>query len=304
VPLPKLGRREAPRRGWTPRRRTSARDPCNSRIAWHTSRVLPSFTKVASGDPERWIVFLHGILGRGNNWRGIARQLIAARPRYGAVLVDLRAHGESQHLAPPDSLERAADDVAKLIETLGPCAVLGHSFGGKVATQLIGRAPVSPVFVVDSLPGARPDRRGSDQTVRVIEMLSSLPDRFETREAFLDHVRGHRYGDAIAKWLAMNLTREGEEFRFDLDMTRIRALLDDYFVRDLWPLLDPPPPGTEVHLVIGGRSSVYGEDDRARAHEIAARHPEAVRVHVLEKADHWVHVDDPEGLLAILEAAL
>ena len=46
--------------------------------------------------PKHWIVFLHGVLGRGANWQGFARKLVTARPELGALLVDLRAHGESR----------------------------------------------------------------------------------------------------------------------------------------------------------------------------------------------------------------
>src|SRR5690606_11379756 len=97
-----------------------------------------SIVKAApDAQPERYIVFLHGILGQGNNWRGIARQLVKARPAWGALLVDLRAHGDSRQLPPPDSLAAAADDVARLARTLPVSAVLGHSFGGKVAVALL-----------------------------------------------------------------------------------------------------------------------------------------------------------------------
>lgn len=265
-----------------------------------------SFVKASpDAEPERYIVFLHGILGQGNNWRGIARQLVKERPTWGAVLVDLRAHGDSRHLAPPDSLDAAADDVARLWRTLPIGAVLGHSFGGKVAVALLERVEVPALFVVDSQPGARPDRRGSEGTMAVVRMLADLPGRFESRDAFIAHVNAAGYGNTLARWLAMSLDRlEGGGFRFGLDVPRIEALLDDYFARDLFPLLDPPPTGTDVHLVIGGRSSVWSLEEREKARALAARHPEAVHVHVLERADHWVHVDDPEGLLAIVEEAL
>jgi pimeloyl-ACP methyl ester carboxylesterase len=268
---------------------------------------VPSSTlvKAPGASPERWIVFLHGILGRGNNWRGIARQLVKDDPHWGAVLVDLRAHGDSRELAPPDTLDAAADDVVRLARTLpGELgAVLGHSFGGKVALAMLGRIDLPRLLVVDSLPGARPDRRGSEGTIAVIETLRALPAELPSRDAFIAHVAAH-HGEEIAKWLAMSLDRTEHGVRFGLDVARITALLDGYFTRDLWPAIDPPPAGTIVDLVIGGRSSVYSEDDREHARQIASRHPEAVRVHVLEKAAHWVHVDDPEGLIAIVRDAL
>lgn len=268
---------------------------------------LPSHTIVkASPDakPERFLFFLHGILGQGNNWRSIARQLVKARPEWGAVLVDLRAHGDSRHLPPPDSLESAAEDVARLARTMPLGGVLGHSFGGKVAVAMLEKVSVPKLFVVDSQPGPRPDRRGSEGTMKVVKMLSELPERFDSRDAFMEHVHAQGYGKTMAQWLALSLDRVEGGYRFGLDTDRIHALLDDYFERDLLPLLDPPPPGTVAHLIIAGRSTVWSEEERERARAIAARHPDAVHVHVLEDADHWVHVDDPEGLLAILKEAL
>lgn len=256
--------------------------------------------------PERLLLFLHGILGQGTNWRGIARRIVKEHPTWGAVLIDLRAHGDSRHLPPPDGLAAAADDIVRLLPALpAPLGgVLGHSFGGKVATALLDRIAVPELFVVDSLPGARPDRRGADGTVAVVEMLAALPPRFDSRDAFKAHVKAQGNGDTLANWLAMSLEQIEGGYRFGLDMARIGALLDDYYTQDLWPLLDPPPEGTHVHLVIAGRSSVWSPEDRERAREVAARHPDAVHVHVLERADHWVHVDDPDGLLAIIEEAL
>src|SRR4051812_11877517 len=92
--------------------------------------------------PSHWMLFLHGILGTGANSRTFAKEIIKARPTWGAVLVDLRLHGESQDFAPPHTLEAAAKDVAELITELESTTtgkvrgVLAHSFGGKVALEL------------------------------------------------------------------------------------------------------------------------------------------------------------------------
>src|SRR5688500_19013260 len=130
--------------------------------------AVASVTASEGASPGRWFVFLHGILGSGANWRTFARQIVAARPEWGALLVDLRLHGESRDLLPPHTLAAAARDVALAVEARGGGvrAVLGHSFGGKVAIALAGElagaanGPLDDLFVVDSTPGARPDRRG------------------------------------------------------------------------------------------------------------------------------------------------
>ena len=41
-----------------------------------------------AGKPQKWMLFLHGILGSGANWRSFARALVKERPEWGAVLVD------------------------------------------------------------------------------------------------------------------------------------------------------------------------------------------------------------------------
>lgn len=252
--------------------------------------------------PDRWILFCHGILGRGSNWRGFARALVRDLPRYGAILVDLRAHGGSRAVPPPDSIEAAARDLVPLLEGRSVTAVLGHSFGGKVALELSRTFAPEQLFVVDSLPGARA-AEGSEGTERVVAMLATLPASFPDRAAFHAYVERLGFSRALAEWLGQNLEGLGGSYELAIDVSRIEALLADYSARDLWPALDPPPARTTAHLVIGGRSTVFGDADRARALDLAARH-ERVRVHVLPAADHWVHIDDPEGLARIVEEAL
>lgn len=75
--------------------------------------------KEPSSTPSRWMFFLHGILGSGANWRTFAKQIVTARPEWGAVLVDLRLHGESQSgFAKPHTIAAAADDVLALAHEL------------------------------------------------------------------------------------------------------------------------------------------------------------------------------------------
>lgn len=274
--------------------------------------ALPSYeTLRASGEePERWMMFLHGILGRGTNWRGFARRFVEGAPSWGAVLVDLRAHGDSRALPPPDDLDACAADLAGLAAALdAPVAgVLGHSFGGKVALAYAADAPdLRAAVVVDSYPGARPERRGSESVLRVIEMLDVAPAWFADRRAFLAHVREAGFSEALARWLSQSLDPLGDDpsdgYEFGLDLDRIRTLLDDYFARDLWPVIDPPRPGLAAHLVVGARSEVFGPEALEETRRLAARH-EGVRLHVIEGAGHWVHVDAPDALMDVLREHL
>jgi pimeloyl-ACP methyl ester carboxylesterase len=260
-------------------------------------------------EPEAWMLFLHGILGSGANWRSIAKRFIAARPRWGAVLVDLRMHGASLSLRPPHTVASAAHELVSLEQVVpGPIrGVLGHSFGGKVALQWAGsegaRLELERVFLIDSNPGARLDARGSEGTLRVVEMLESLPESFPTRQAFVDEVRSRGHDLPIAQWLALNLERTGDTLRFGLDMKAIRALLEDYFARDLWPVLESPPGDARVVVINGGTSNVFDANDRARVDALAQK-SDRVELHVIPGAGHWVHAEAPDALHEILVSSV
>ncbi len=260
-----------------------------------------------NASPARWALFLHGILGSGANWRTIARRFVQAKPDWGAVLVDLREHGGSTGRGGPNTVEACARDLVDLEPHVpGPIrGVLGHSFGGKVALDFARtnaeRLGLETLWLVDSNPGVRLGARGSESTVAVVDMLRAMPEWFETRQAFIDAVQARGHGLAIAQWLAMNLDRGEHGVRFGLDLEAIRALLDDYFARDLWSVLEAPPGAMRVVVINGGRSQVWSDDDRRRIVEIAGR-TDRVAVHEIPSAGHWVHAEAPEELLAILTA--
>jgi pimeloyl-ACP methyl ester carboxylesterase len=251
--------------------------------------------------PTRAVAFLHGILGTGGNLRGLAQAFVQSDPSLLGLLVDLRLHGKSRGFVAPHDVDACARDLLALEATLAlPIAgVVAHSFGGKVALAYHASRPaLERVVLLDSDPGSRPDRVGSEQTTAVIEMLERLPKLYAKREEFIELVHADGHSRAIADWLAMNLERTplGLELRIDLD--GIRALLDSYFTSDLWPVLEGS--AAHVDVVIGGRSRVWDEAHLARIQQLAIEKPERVRAHVLAEACHWVHADDPAGVRAAL----
>jgi pimeloyl-ACP methyl ester carboxylesterase len=73
-----------------------------------------TFDRIRGERSGQSIVFLHGILGRGNNLRSIARRFVDSQPDWTAWLVDLRGHGQSPKGTAGASLEAAARDVVSL----------------------------------------------------------------------------------------------------------------------------------------------------------------------------------------------
>ncbi len=249
---------------------------------------------------ERIALFLHGILGRGSNLRTLAKGLVAARPTWAALLLDLRGHGASPKSQEGPSLAAAASDVLEVIDgTREPVTMLvGHSFGGKVALEALRQrsGDLAHVMTIDSPPAAREPERDADAAITVIEMLRTLPSSFPSRAAFADAVRAKGKTSVLAQWLAMSTELHDGKVRFALDLDEIDALIADYFATDLWPVVEAPP--CAIHFVVGERSTAWSPTDLARARSLAARDAR-VTVTTLPTG-HWVHAEDPEGLLRVL----
>ena len=266
---------------------------------------------------DRFVLFLHGILGTRANWRSIARRATevwsSRGPRVGALLVDLRMHGESQNFEPPHTVRSAAEDLRALSDELGGrpiVGVVGHSFGGKVAMTYAARTPTTleRLWVIDSAPGITPPGQVAGNTREVLRVLREIPRVWERREDFVEAAMAHGLARGIAQWLAMNLTAsepagasrstEGgpvADLRWPLDLDAIEALLADYGELDTWHVLEDPPTHLKrIDVIIGGDSDVWGPGDRARCERSPAR------LHVVEGAQHWVHVDAPDRVLELL----
>lgn len=255
---------------------------------------------VSAGDgTAHWIYVLHGIYGAGRNWASVLRRVTRERPEWGAVLVDLRQHGGSQGLAPPHTVDAAARDLVDLAASTGrpPAAVLGHSFGGKVALLFAGldvpeSAALRQVWVIDSTPEARPPG-GSAWTM--LNLVRSMPDRFRTREELVTGLETHGVQRGVAQWMATNLEAHDGAYRWRFDLDAIEALLLSFFETEAWPVIDAPRDGLEVHVVKAEASPVL-EGDALRRVEAA---PRAVHLHRVA-GGHWVNAENPAAIEELL----
>ncbi|MEZ4469264.1 MAG: alpha/beta hydrolase [bacterium] len=237
---------------------------------------------------------LHGILGQASNLHGLAKALATRHPAWRFVLPDLRGHGGSAGGSPPHTVEACAADLAALAAEVGaPRVVVGHSFGGKVALVYARAHGADDVWVLDAPPGAADP--GQDHEVpRVIAATRALAAPFASRDAVTAHFLDRGFGPGIAAWMTTNVARTAAGLVWKPDLDVVEALLADYFRTDLWGFLADPGP-VRVHVVRAGRSDRW---DAATLQRLAAS---AVDVRVLPDAGHWLHVDDPEGLLALLD---
>ncbi len=249
---------------------------------------------------RQWLGVLHAIYGARSNWRAVARDVVAGRQKWDALLVDLREHGESRGFSPPHTLERTAADLVALDPPGRMSALLGHSFGGKVAL-LRGRddPAVEQVWVVDSTPAASSP---TGSAWAVLEALRRLPERHPDRESGVAALEAEGLARPVALWMSANLERTGGGYRWGLDLEAMQALLEDFFRTDLWPLVEEPREGLALHFVRATDSRVLGhaEADRIRA---AGLRTGRVFVHDV-RGGHWLNADNPERLVELLAGHL
>lgn len=265
------------------------------------TRVLSHQRVVADGaEPRQWLYVLHGIFGAGRNWGSVARQVVRARTDWGALLVDLRQHGASQGFAPPHTVNAAVDDLAALATAeVRPAAVLGHSFGGKVALAYAARRPetLRQVWVVDSTPEARPP---GGTAWRMLEVVRGLPDAFASRDELIDALEAAGFARPIGQWMATNLVPADGALRWRFDTAAIEDLMLDFFRTDLWDVVEQPSPGLSIHFVKATESSVLGPTaiERIRAASMDGGGG-GVTLHEIE-GGHWLNADNPAALESLL----
>ncbi len=277
--------------------------------------MIPAHIHVGEASAPHVAFVLHGALGAGHNFRSFVRRLAAEKPQYRFVLVDLRNHGASQGASPPHTIEACVNDLLELAKELGvtPRAVIGHSFGGKVALtygrRLVESAAATPeyaqslaqVWALDSDPGTqRPDP--NHEVLRVLRALRTANGPFETRADAINALLAQNLSSGLANWLATNLDRRTHGYEWRLDVDAIEELMADYFEEDLWPYLEAARGTPHHHLVVADRSDRWTGTMRERAARLPAE--ASVTLHELADSGHWVHVDNPDGLLRIFVAHL
>jgi pimeloyl-ACP methyl ester carboxylesterase len=243
-------------------------------------------------DGSRTAIFLHGILGNKNNWKSFCKRTHDVR----CVVVDLRGHGASHGLPGPNTVEQCAQDVLAL--PFVPDVVVGHSFGGKVALE-IARAGIA-VAALDCPPGVRA-MNGTGDVERVIAAIARVEMPVATRKELVERLRALGLSEQLCQWMTTNLRATDAGLVWSFDLALIGELLQSFAQRDAWDVLENAR--APVHVVRANRGARFTPEDIARLDAIA-RVNANVHAHVVEDAGHWLHTDNPEGVLAILAPIL
>ena len=267
---------------------------------------VPAHRFVGPADAPALAFVLHGALGSSQNWVSFVKALALRTLAVRYVLVDIRGHGASLGAPGPHGLRAAASDLVALADDLGraPSAVIGHSLGGKVALEYARVAPdaLEQVWCLDSNPAAQAGAERAHEVFQVLAHVRAVGARPASRAAAIAELERRGLSPKIARWLGTSLRAELGGYRWTYDFECVEALLHDYFGRDFWDYVTAVRERPVVHLVVAERSDQWTLG--FREHAAALRANPSVASHLLRDAGHWVHVDNPDGLLAMLAPEL
>lgn len=129
-----------------------------------------SVIDVAPERPEQTLVLLHGFGGRAGQWR---YQIEAFAEQNRVLALDLRGHGHSSHLSRRYDMATLLHDLTAVLDERGvndPFILVGHSFGGAIATDFALQCPerVRKLILIASA--------GEYQLARLYKLAFRLPD--------------------------------------------------------------------------------------------------------------------------------
>lgn len=251
-----------------------------------------------SAAPE--IVFLHGGGQNAHTWDTVA--LALDRP---ILAVDLPGHGHSDDVSAdaPISPRSFADDVATVVRTHAPDAalVVGMSLGGMTAMQLAVHAPdlVRKLMMVDVTPGV--DREKASDIVTFL----AGPESFATFDEIMERTilfNPTRSESSLRRGVLHNSVQQPDGSWVWRHQRSGRPRLEDGAAEiDFAAMWDELASiRVPIQLVVGDRSPVVDDDDKAR---FAEHQPDAEIITVAD-AGHSIQGDQPVELARIIEAFL
>ena len=259
------------------------------------------------------LVLVHGGRDHCRNWDWVAERL---RSDWHVLAPDLRGHGDSEWATGSNyAMVDYVYDLAQLVhqQKLAPVTIIGHSLGGAIGLSYTGIHPetVAKVVAIEGLgpsPAMIAARAATTVDQRMAEWIGSMralagrtPRKYATIEDALGRMQAEnpRLTPDQARHLTVHGVNQNEDgtysWKFD---NYVRAFSPYSFnvadARELWGRIACP-----TLLVRGMESWASNPAEDGRAAYFAN-----ARVVNVEKAGHWVHHDQLEVFLDVVQAFL
>lgn len=235
-------------------------------------------------------------------------------------------------MGPPHTLQSASDDITRTLRHLNLTSknnsrvvgVIGHSFGGRVALQYVktslehqptstlnlekesgdGISSPTVLWLLDTYPDV-----AHKSVANVIGAISQVHLPIKSKEDLVSFLTlEHKISPEIAAWMTTNLVKVDGGFNFKFDLPVILNLIQDYQSQDFFETLNEirklsvkkDQAACHVHLVQAGKNDSWN-NSAVKERLTASERLGVIKTYLLPNAGHWVHVDDLDGLMELIE---
>ena len=255
------------------------------------------------------IMALHGLASSAHWYERVASLL---HDQYRVIAPDQRGHGKTTQAPSGYDWQTLAADIVGLMDQLGleRAAVLGHSWGGMVATNLAALFPerVSRLVMIDG--GFQNGRLMSGGTWESFRARLSPRDVSGTRAEFLERLRSQ-----LADCWGDDLERVVQTMVYDDEQGQVRDILRPenhaQVLRTMW---DEPPSSIlpqiscPTLIVPAGPKADRAGTEFARNREVmveaAAQATRNSRVHWIPETIHDIGYHKPNELAQVIKEFL
>ena len=259
------------------------------------------------------LLLVHGGRDHCRNWDWVAEAL---RDDYHIIAPDLRGHGDSEWLKGGgyNQLDYVYDIAQLLNQTkMTPVTIIGHSLGGSISLTYSGLYPetVTKLVAIEGMgPPPQMMKMLTEQPThaRIHEWINGLrkvagrtPRRYASlEEAFqrMQEENPHLSAEK-ARHLTIHGSNQNEDGTYSWKF--------DNYVRMFFPIGLTPRQSNEIHariecptLLIRGTESWASDPEK----DGRAQRFKNVRVANIEGAGHWVHHDQLDEFLTVVQAFL
>ena len=273
---------------------------------------LQNFKYEISGPTEgRKLVFLHGVMGSGANWRRVVPHF---QEKYCNLTYDQRGHGWSFKPKSGYAPEDYSLDLKLILDELNwnKVVLIGHSMGGRNALHFAQKYPQRLEALVIEDIGPQGNIAAMEATIRMVEMVPvPFANKFEAKQYFdgeftrvlTESSKGQdaaRRAHILAQYFYTNIDARADgtaNWRFSKD-----AILSSLRLGHFQPRWEAVRDLTIPTLFIRGEHSQdFPKEEFEKV--LALQNPNIRGVEV-PNAGHWIHFDNPSGFIAVLDEFL
>jgi esterase len=249
------------------------------------------------------LVFLHGLMGSGTNWRKITPGFVGD---FQILLFDQRGHGRSFQPLSGYSPEDYASDIKKIVDELGwnKFHLVGHSMGGRNALVFADLHPqyIDKLVIEDIGPDL--NHESGEKIKRLIDLVPvPFPSRSVARDffqtTFLELIKNHSDSRVLSQYFYTNIAETANkqaDWRFS--KAGVFASLNEGRTVERWK---------ELQNLIVPTLLIRGEHSKELYPEVYNNMLLAndnITGIVVPGAGHWVHAEKPLEFINILRKFL